>query len=153
MKWLFLKLIPHAAMTATLLVSLGLSTPAAASAQARLVAFDWALSQEGKPYIWGGTGPAGYDCSGLVMAAYEHAGIDLPRTTYEMLASPLLVPVAHPRRGDLAFYGPGHVELYDGGNTTFGAHETGQAIGFIQFGFGWTPTAYYAVRLYRKAAA
>ena len=35
----------------------------------------------GCSYIWGGTGPSGYDCSGLVQAAYAQAGISLPRTT------------------------------------------------------------------------
>jgi peptidoglycan DL-endopeptidase CwlO len=148
MKSSFLKVMLLTLITALALTSAGLTTGASAAAwrPARLVAYDWALAQEGKPYIWGAAGPSGYDCSGLVMEAYEHAGIDLPRTTYEMLDSPLLVRVRHPRRGDLAFYGPGHVELYDGGHVTFGAHETGQAIGYIRFGNDWVPTAFYAVR-------
>src|SRR5215467_10101735 len=70
---------------------------------ARLRAYEWATTQAGHPYVWGGTGP-GYDCSGLVMMSYRHAGINLPRTTYAMLASPLLVRVWRPRMGDLAFY-------------------------------------------------
>ena len=53
----------------------------AATNPPRLVAFDWAKSQAGKPYIYGGTGPNGYDCSGLVYAAYKRAGFTLPRTT------------------------------------------------------------------------
>ena len=113
---------------------------------ARLRAFYWARTQYGKPYIFGGTGPNGYDCSGLVMEAYKHAGINLPRTTYEMLASPLLVRVSVPQKGDLAFYGSGHVELYAHGDFTFGAHAAGQIIGWIQFGPWWHPTAYYRVR-------
>jgi cell wall-associated NlpC family hydrolase len=112
----------------------------------RLQAFYWARSQYGKPYEYGGTGPSGYDCSGLVMEAYRHAGITLPRTTEEMLASPLLVRVSRPEKGDLAFYGPGHVELYAHGDWTFGAHAPGQVIGWIQFGPWWYPTAYYEVR-------
>jgi peptidoglycan DL-endopeptidase CwlO len=119
---------------------------AAAALPARLRAFDWARTQVGKPYIYGGIGPAGYDCSGLVMEAYLHAGITLPRTTYEMLSSPDLVRVSHPAKGDLAFYGTGHVELYARGDWTFGAHETGEAIGWIKFGPWWHPTAYYRVR-------
>src|SRR5215475_11745640 len=55
----------------------------------RLRAYYWARSQTGHPYVWGGTGP-GYDCSGLVMMAYRHAGVRLPRTTSGMLASSLL---------------------------------------------------------------
>jgi len=113
---------------------------------ARLRAFYWARTQYGKPYLWGGTGPNGYDCSGLVMEAYKHAGINLPRTTYEMLASPLLVRVSVPQKGDLAFYGSGHVELYAHGDFTFGAHSAGTIIGWIEFGPWWHPTAYYRVR-------
>jgi cell wall-associated NlpC family hydrolase len=97
-------------------------------------------------YLWGGTGPS-YDCSGLVMEAYGHAtGIWLPHSTYSMLASRHLVRTYYPQRGDLAFYGSGHVELvtvlYD---TTFGAHDSGSRIGWIRFGGSWQPTAYYRV--------
>jgi cell wall-associated NlpC family hydrolase len=113
---------------------------------ARLRAFYWARTQYGKPYVWGGTGPVGYDCSGLVMMAYRHAGIRLPRTTYQMLSSWHLVRERFPRKGDLAFYGSGHVELYARGNLTFGAHAPGQIIGWIAFGPWWHPTAYYRVR-------
>ncbi|HUA27384.1 MAG TPA: NlpC/P60 family protein [Streptosporangiaceae bacterium] len=113
---------------------------------ARLKAFYWARSQYGKAYEYGGIGPSGYDCSGLVMEAYRHAGIALPRTTYGMLGSRLLVRVGKPVKGDLAFYGSGHVELYAHGDWTFGAHAAGQIIGWIQFGPWWHPTAYYRVR-------
>src|SRR5580698_6826828 len=81
-----------------------------------LRAFDWARSQAGKPYIYGDTGPGGFDCSGLVM-----------------LASPLLVRVSQPEKGDLAFYGSGHVELYAHGDFTFGAHSSGQPVGWMEF--------------------
>jgi cell wall-associated NlpC family hydrolase len=113
---------------------------------ARLRAFYWARSQYGKAYEFGGIGPSGYDCSGLVMEAYRHAGITLPRTTYGMLSSRHLVRVRVPLKGDLAFYGSGHVELYAHGAWTFGAHAAGQIIGWIQFGPWWHPTAYYRVR-------
>ena len=63
------------------------------------------------------------------MEAFGHgAGIWLPRTTYAMLSSPRLhrIPLSQARRGDLMFYGSGHVEI----NTiwyhqTFGAHDSG----------------------------
>jgi len=47
------------------------------------IALDFAMSKRGVPYVWGGTGDSGYDCSGLTLRAYEKAGIDLPRVTYD----------------------------------------------------------------------
>lgn len=111
-------------------------------------ALNWAEHNAlGHWYGWGGTGPSVYDCSGLVYESYGRAdGIWLPRTTYGMLGSRHLVRTWYPQRGDLAFYGSGHVEFvtveYD---TTFGAHDTGSRIGWIRFGSWWQPTAYYKV--------
>lgn len=122
------------------------SARSAAALPARMRAFRWAESQYGKPYEYGGTGPYGYDCSGLVMEAYRHAGITLPRTTTGMLSSWHLVRVRYPAKGDLAFYGSGHVELYAHSDWTYGAHAPGQAVGWIQFGPWWHPTVYYRVR-------
>jgi cell wall-associated NlpC family hydrolase len=83
------------------------------------------------------------------MEAYGHAdGIWLPRTTYGMLASPHLVRTYDPQRGDLAFYGTGHVEFVTVWyHTTFGAHDTGSTIGWIGYNpaWGWAPTAFYRV--------
>jgi peptidoglycan DL-endopeptidase CwlO len=124
------------------------ATAAARAARIRLRAWRWALSQRGKPYIWGGTGPVGFDCSGLVYAAYRAAGLTLPRTTYEMLDSWRLVriPKWKARRGDLAFFGSGHVELYAWGNWTFGAATTGTLVGFHEMNSFWHPTMYFEVR-------
>jgi cell wall-associated NlpC family hydrolase len=115
----------------------------------RMSAWRYAVSQHYKPYIWGGTGPAGFDCSGLVYAAYRQAGITLPRTTYEMLGSWRLVriPKSLARRGDLAFFGSGHVEVYDWGPWTFGATTEGTRIGFHRMNAFWHPTMYFMVKL------
>jgi cell wall-associated NlpC family hydrolase len=115
----------------------------------RLRAYYWALTQKGHPYVWGGIGP-GYDCSGLVMMAYKHVGVDLPRTTWEMLSSPLLVRVRIPKIGDLAFYGTGHVELFRKWGYTYGAHDFGTVVSLIHYGGFWRPTAFYAIRLPKK---
>lgn len=109
-------------------------------------ALNWAEGNTlGHWYLWGGTGPS-YDCSGLVYEAYLHAGIALPRTTYGMLGSSHLVRTYNPQRGDLAFYGSGHVEfvtvLY---HMTFGAHDTGTRIGWIRYSGWWQPTMYFRV--------
>jgi NlpC/P60 family len=114
----------------------------------RFIAFEFAVAQAGKWYCWGGTGPSCYDCSGLVYEAYLHAHIVLGRTTYDMLDSGALIRIsrAQARRGDLAFFGTGHVELVAHGNFTFGAHAPGQRIGWIATNAYWHPTAYYRVR-------
>jgi cell wall-associated NlpC family hydrolase len=74
----------------------------AATTSPHLVAFRWAKTQAGKPYIYGGTGPKGYDCSGLVYAAYKRAGFTLPRTTEGMLTSSKLGHSGKPKAGELA---------------------------------------------------
>jgi murein DD-endopeptidase len=145
--------------TTIAVTSLGLTRPAAARAavaaaasssakRIKLGAWRYAMRQHGKPYEWGGTGPYGFDCSGLVFASYRTAGIRLPRTTYEMLHSRLLVRVAKSRaqRGDLAFFGSGHVELYDRGAWTYGAADSGSRIGFHRMNSFWHPTMYFRIR-------
>jgi cell wall-associated NlpC family hydrolase len=127
--------------------------PAHASARSsrrplRVLAYEYAVAQRGKWYCWGGTGPSCYDCSGLVYTAYRHVHILLARTTYGMLQSGQLIQVSRTqaKRGDLAFYGPGHVELVDNPNIMFGAETTGTRIGWTKSTPYWHPTAYYRVR-------
>ncbi len=77
------------------------TAPATAGAAGRAVAF--ALAQHGKPYHWGAAGPDAYDCSGLVWAAYRHAGIAIPRNAAGQLAG--LPRATRPLRpGDLLVY-------------------------------------------------
>ena len=111
-------------------------------------ALDWAENHAaGCWYAYGGTSCAqGYDCSGLVMEAFgQGAGIWLPRTTYGMLGSYRLhwLPAGQERRGDLAFYGSGHVEIVTVWyRTTFGAHDWGQRVGWIR---EWMQPTFYRV--------
>jgi cell wall-associated NlpC family hydrolase len=101
-------------------------------------------------YYYGGSSCSpGYDPSGLVRGAFGYgAGIWLPHSTYTMLGNSHLhsIPLSQARRGDLMFYGSGHVEI----NTiwyhqTFGAHDRGQRVGWITWGPWWYPTAAYRV--------
>ena len=124
---------------------------APASASDRSAAFSWALRQTGCWYHYGGTGPCsrGFDCSGLVVAAYAHAGMRLPRTTYEMLNSPKIVPQHHrPRQGDLVFFGDGHVTLYYWRHVVLQAPQPGEKVQLTRWypGSSWVPTGYYRVR-------
>jgi cell wall-associated NlpC family hydrolase len=135
-------------MAGTLLASAP-QAHASTRGSARLAAFNWARTQAGKPYRYGGTGPGSYDCSGLVYAAYRHAGITLPRTTQQMLASGKFGRTRSPRPGDLAFFGSGHVEIVTrASHLTFGALHPGTSVWWHRWysGSGWRPTTYLYVR-------
>jgi cell wall-associated NlpC family hydrolase len=77
------------------------------------IAADWALAQVGTPYIWGGESPwVGFDCSGLVQAAYLDAGINLPRTAQAQYDTGPGLPAGTPLLpGDLVFFGSGRDEV------------------------------------------
>jgi len=162
------RFIAAAAVVAALLVpAAAAATAAAPAAQASVshstvtssygasragnAALNWAERHAtGCWYSYGGSSCSqGYDCSGLVMEAFGHgAGIWLPHSTYAMLGNPHLhrIPLSQARRGDLMFYGSGHVEI----NTiwyhqTFGAHDWGEPVGWISWGPWWHPTAAYRV--------
>lgn len=67
----------------------------------------YALAQLGTPYLWGGEGAGGFDCSGLVQAAYASAGVSLPRVAqaqYDATAANT-VPLSQVQPGDLIFFG------------------------------------------------
>ena len=67
-------------------------------------AIGYAREQLGKPYLWGGTGPDAFDCSGLMMMAYRAAGISIPRTSQEQWAWGPKIQASQVRPGDLVFF-------------------------------------------------
>lgn len=112
---------------------------------------DEAETRAGDWYAYGGAGPRVFDCSGLVYWASHRLGVRMPRTTAGMLSqgvsSGLLYRVYHPRRGDLAFYGTGHVEFVTiWSHTTFGAQHTGTRVGWHHWNSYWHPTMYFRIR-------
>ncbi|MEV4171634.1 NlpC/P60 family protein [Nonomuraea sp. NPDC049709] len=81
---------------------------------------EFALAQRGKPYLWGGTGPDSFDCSGVIFAAYRAAGLSIPRTTFGQWPFGVKVLAGQEQPGDLVFFNsgpgtsannPGHVGL------------------------------------------
>jgi cell wall-associated NlpC family hydrolase len=102
----------------------------------KAVAF--AYAQIGKPYEWGATGPNSFDCSGLAMSAWASAGVDIPRTTYEMWAALPHIPVSQMVPGDLIIYdGEGHVGMYVGDGYIIDAPHTGADVERIPYDTSW----------------
>ena len=109
---------------------------AGASAAQGSAAANWALTQLGKPYQWGGAGPGSYDCSGLAMDAWARAGVRLYHWTgFQWVAGPH-VPLSQLRRGDLVFYATNvadaatihHVGIYLGDGLMVDAPYTGAVV-------------------------
>ncbi|MER6944385.1 NlpC/P60 family protein [Nonomuraea sp. NPDC000554] len=105
------------------------SLPIAGSGKAAQAA-RWALTQQLKPYVWGAEGPGSYDCSGLVMAAYQQVGISLPHYTGDQWTAGKHISREELRPGDLVFfYGDlHHVGIYIGGGMMVHAPQTGDVV-------------------------
>ncbi|MFS7875348.1 NlpC/P60 family protein [Streptomyces asiaticus] len=93
-------------------------------------AVSYAYAALGKPYVWGATGPHGYDCSGLTQAAWRAAGVALPRTTYTQINAGQRVTRDQLAPGDLVFFysGISHVGLYIGGGRMIHAPHPGAPV-------------------------
>jgi cell wall-associated NlpC family hydrolase len=109
--------------------------PVAVAAPVR-AAIAFAEAQLGRPYQWGADGPDSYDCSGLVYAAYLHAGIRIAPTTSGWRQDGPVVPLSQIQPGDLLFSAgsdgtaahPGHVVMYLGGGQVIQAKQTGEPV-------------------------
>jgi peptidoglycan DL-endopeptidase CwlO len=92
-------------------------------------ALRWALNERGHPYVWGGSGPDVFDCSGLVMWAYEHVGISLAHLTFDQWNEGVHVSRSDLQPGDLIFlYGLDHVGMWVGNGLMVDAPHTGAVV-------------------------
>ncbi|MFJ4711109.1 NlpC/P60 family protein [Streptomyces sp. NPDC088785] len=105
----------------------GASAPSSGYAAKAARALAFARAQEGKPYVWGASGPGSYDCSGLTQAAWKAAGISLPRTTWDQVETGTTVPLSAIQPGDLVFFYDdiSHVGLYLGDGMMIHAPKPG----------------------------
>lgn len=88
----------------------------------------YALSFQGVPYVYGGTSPSGFDCSGLVQYVFAAFGKQLPRTAGAQKAVCTLISESQLQPGDLVFWGTGHVGIYIGGGNFVHAPTTGDHV-------------------------
>ncbi|ERS37923.1 SH3 domain-containing protein [Cutibacterium avidum] len=90
-------------------------SPSVSPSSARAAIVNYAKAQVGKAYIWGGEGPNGFDCSGLVLKAYQQAGIYLPHYSGSQIARGHRISLDEIQPGDLlAKPGGGHIAIYVG---------------------------------------
>jgi NlpC/P60 family protein len=105
---------------------------------------DYASRFIGTPYVWGGDSlKKGVDCSGLIQQVFKHYGINLPRTTYDMIGEGKAVGLKGLRPGDLMFFdtssrsGPDHVGIYLGNGKMIHAPRPGKSVEIVDVTKGY----------------
>ena len=99
---------------------------------------DFAYNQLGKPYVWGATGMDSYDCSGLMLRAYETVGIELPRVSADQGQFGEKIDISEIKAGDMLFFntlgdGISHVGIYIGNNQFIQAPSPGKFVEIADF--------------------
>lgn len=94
---------------------------------------DFAMAQLGDPYLWGGNGPNSWDCSGLLVAAFNQVGVKLPRVSRAQFTVGTPVAYGQWQPGDLLFYGASagsihHVVMYIGDGQIIHAPRSGDVV-------------------------
>ena len=108
---------------------------------ASIAAVTSALSELGKPYVFGAIGPAAFDCSGLMVAAWAAGGHSLSRTTYSQVHDGTATSEAQLAPGDLVLTpgsdgtlaSPGHVGMFIGKGLVVEAPHTGDVVKVVTY--------------------
>ena len=104
--------------------------PPVSSASGQAV-LDYAYRFLGTPYVWGGTTPSGFDCSGFTQYVYRHFGVNLPRVSRAQGSYGTKVSYSNLQAGDLVFFGSGgisHVGIYIGGGNMIHSPRPGKSV-------------------------
>lgn len=124
------KLIISGLLSCSLLLSGYIGGQKAEAASAADTAADIGLNYIGVPYVWGGTTPSGFDCSGFTSYTYKQAGVSLPRTAADQYTKGTAVSKSNLKKGDLVFFstykaGASHVGIYLNDNKFVHASSNG----------------------------
>ncbi|NCC78500.1 MAG: hypothetical protein EOM07_02715 [Clostridia bacterium] len=104
--------------------------PSVSSASGQAV-LDYAYRFLGTPYVWGGTTPSGFDCSGFTQYVYRHFGVNLPRVSRAQGSYGTKISYSNLQAGDLVFFGSGgisHVGIYIGGGNMIHSPRPGKTV-------------------------
>jgi cell wall-associated NlpC family hydrolase len=131
--------------TATSAAGSGAANGRAALSMAELVAMlKAAASRVGYPYVWGGSGPTTFDCSGLVQWSFAQAGVVMPRVAADQARTGPAIPFSQAQAGDLLFYRTdptapdyiSHVAIYLGKGLMIQAPEPGENVQIVPVALG-----------------
>jgi len=107
------------------------ATPAPASSASGQAVLNYAYSFLGTPYVWGGSTPSGFDCSGFTSYVFKHFGVNLPRVSRSQATVGTKVAYSNLQAGDLVFFGTSgisHVGIYIGGGNMIHSPRPGKTV-------------------------